>query len=64
MIFRGIHRSDRPFSDPGEARTLDPLIKSQLLYQLSYGVIARDCRGLFLKCDAKVGSFFELTKFF
>ena len=26
-------------SDPGEARTLDPLIKSQLLYQLSYGVI-------------------------
>ncbi len=25
--------------DPGEARTLDPLIKSQLLYQLSYGVI-------------------------
>ena len=26
-------------SDPGGARTLDPLIKSQLLYQLSYGVI-------------------------
>jgi hypothetical protein len=25
--------------DPGEIRTLDPLIKSQLLYQLSYGVI-------------------------
>ena len=25
-------------SDPGVARTLDPLIKSQLLYQLSYGV--------------------------
>ena len=24
--------------DPGEIRTLDPLIKSQLLYQLSYGV--------------------------
>ena len=24
--------------DPGVARTLDPLIKSQLLYQLSYGV--------------------------
>lgn len=38
MIFRGIHRSDRPFSDPGEARTLDPMIKSHLLYQLSYGV--------------------------
>ena len=26
-------------SDPGGARTLDPLIKSQLLYQLSYGVV-------------------------
>ena len=26
-------------SDPGEARTLDPVIKSHLLYQLSYGVI-------------------------
>ncbi len=25
-------------SDPAETRTLDPLIKSQLLYQLSYGV--------------------------
>ncbi len=25
--------------DLGEARTLDPLIKSQLLYQLSYQVI-------------------------
>ena len=24
--------------DPGEARTLDPMIKSHLLYQLSYGV--------------------------
>ena len=27
------------FCDPGGARTLDPLIKSQLLYQLSYGYI-------------------------
>jgi hypothetical protein len=27
------------FSDPGEIRTLDPMIKSHLLYQLSYGVI-------------------------
>jgi hypothetical protein len=27
------------FRDPGEARTPDPLIKSQLLYQLSYEVI-------------------------
>jgi hypothetical protein len=24
--------------DPARARTVDPLIKSQLLYQLSYGV--------------------------
>ena len=27
------------YCDPGEIRTLDPLIKSQLLYQLSYGVM-------------------------
>ena len=27
--------------DPGGARTLDPLIKSQLLYQLSHGVNLR-----------------------
>ncbi len=39
MIFRTFLRVDRPFSDPGEARTLDPMIKSHLLYQLSYGVI-------------------------
>ena len=31
--------------DPGEARTLDPLIKSQLLYQLSYGVIFKRHKG-------------------
>ena len=37
--------------DPGGARTLDPLIKSQLLYQLSHGVKKRnhllisDCKG-------------------
>ena len=49
--------------DPGEARTLDPLIKSQLLYQLSYGV---KCTliGVILKCDAKVSSFLFPTKFF
>lgn len=28
----------RLLCDPGEARTLDPMIKSHLLYQLSYGV--------------------------
>ena len=50
-----------PFSccDPGEARTLDPLIKSQLLYQLSYGVIA-----FLSNCAAKLGGIFELTKFY
>ena len=46
------------FSDPGEARTLDPMIKSHLLYQLSYGVMT-----LFSKCDAKVMLFFCPTKF-
>ncbi len=61
MIFRTFLWSDRPLSDPGEARTLDPLIKSQLLYQLSYGVI---CIGLFLNCGAKLGTFYEPCKFF
>ena len=32
-------------SDPGEARTLDPMIKSHLLYQLSYGVSFVGCKG-------------------
>ena len=39
------------FCIPGGARTLDPLIKSQLLYQLSYGYIP-----LLLRC--KVTAFF------
>ncbi len=39
MIFRNFLRSDRPLSDPGGARTHDPMIKSHLLYQLSHGVI-------------------------
>ena len=30
------------FGVPREARTLDPLIKSQLLYQLSHGVKKRN----------------------
>ena len=38
--------------DPGEARTLDPMIKSHLLYQLSYGVSLR--RRGFRFSDAKV----------
>ena len=39
LYFRGFLHFDVLFCDPGEARTLDPLIKSQLLYQLSYGVM-------------------------
>src|SRR6185436_10191084 len=35
--------------DLGETRTLDPLIKSQLLYQLSYEVILQ------LSCKYKIG---------
>ena len=35
------------FCDPAGTRTLDPLIKSQLLYQLSYGVITKKSVTLF-----------------
>ena len=45
--------------DPGGARTLDPLIKSQLLYQLSYGVVSA-----LEFCGANLRFFFEVTKFF
>ncbi len=48
--------------DPGEARTLDPLIKSQLLYQLSYGVNALS--SAILNCDAKVATISDMAKFF
>ena len=47
------------FGDPGGARTLDPLIKSQLLYQLSYGVVSA-----FWFCGANLRLFFDPTKFF
>ena len=43
---------------PAGARTLDTLIKSQVLYQLSYGCI------LFLFAGAKVQTFLEPTKLF
>ena len=48
------------------ARTLDPLIKSQLLYQLSYEDMNSDKFELvrFPKRDAKVLPFFFPTKFF
>ena len=42
---------------PAGARTLDTLIKSQVLYQLSYGCI------LFQFAGAKVGIIFKLAKF-
>jgi hypothetical protein len=38
------------FSVPGRVRTVDPLIKSQLLYQLSY----RDNSDLFSNRSAKI----------
>ena len=62
----GLANCDLIFGDPGEARTLDPLIKSQLLYQLSYGVIIYFLWKLhaFLNCVAKVRLFFELSKKF
>lgn len=46
--------------DLGGARTLDPLIKSQLLYQLSYEVKLHSgtlSGSSFLNCDAKVQLF-------
>ena len=46
------------FCDPGGARTLDPLIKSQLLYQLSYGVVA-----VLAKSGAKLSHYFHSAKF-
>lgn len=47
----------RLLCDPGEARTLDPMIKSHLLYQLSYGV------NVLLISVAKIMPFFYPTKF-
>ena len=44
------------FCTPAEARTLDTLIKSQVLYQLSYGCI------VFRFAGAKVVTFCETTK--
>ena len=46
------------FCDPGEARTLDPMIKSHLLYQLSYGVNSSS------NSVAKVRRILKLTKSF
>lgn len=46
---------------PAGARTLDPLIKSQMLYQLSY---KRIHIRYFSNASAKVGIIFITTKFF
>ena len=46
------------FCTPAGARTLDTLIKSQVLYQLSYGCIA------FRLAGAKIRILFEVTKLF
>ena len=57
-----------PFRDPGGTRTHDPLIKSQLLYQLSYGVnvcsIATAKVLLFSKPQTILEIFFEKNAFF
>ena len=48
----------RLLCDPGEARTLDPMIKSHLLYQLSYGV------NVFVDFGCKGNAFFLFHKIF
>lgn len=59
----------RLLCDPGEARTLDPMIKSHLLYQLSYQVILFRYRyfsnhRLFLDCGCKDRGFIFPRKLF
>ena len=39
-------RDERPGSDPAGARTQDPLLKREMLYQLSYGI-----NGLLNRCE-------------
>ena len=52
-------RGEKPlFCTPAGVRTLDTLIKSQVLYQLSYGCIVFSIAG------AKVRSIFDSTKLF
>ena len=51
-------------STPAGARTLDTLIKSQVLYQLSYGCIFFFCGCKGTHFFAKVHTFFETTKLF
>ena len=49
------------FCTPAGARTLDPLIKSQMLYQLSYKRVAHP---YFSNASAKVGIIFQTAKCF
>lgn len=41
--------------EPGWIRTIDPLIKSQVLYQLSYGLAAKNRNRWHLKPLASIG---------
>lgn len=55
------HSEERLICTPAGVRTLDPLIKSQMLYQLSY---KRVRISLFLKCECKGMYFILNTKIF
>ena len=63
------HSTTFPWCDLGGARTLDPMIKSHLLYQLSYQVIFSAIEFFFQTsvcfsiAVAKVGFIFNLTNF-
>ena len=44
------HMNNNPFGRSAGARTLDPLIKSQLLYQLSYRPVFRTTKIENIRC--------------
>ena|GEM_PF-2173225 len=46
---RKVRMKNAVYGDPAGARTLDPLIKSQLLYHLSYRAIFYGCKGTFIR---------------
>ena len=58
-----IHISSFIFCDPGGTRTLDPSIKSAVLYLLSYEVILSK-NYLFVLTSAKLRIIFQTTKCF
>jgi hypothetical protein len=45
------------FGEPGRSRTCDPLIKSQMLYQLSYGLPRGDHMGRYARQVNKTRQF-------